>query len=180
MFQFPRFASNTLCIQVRISLKGMGFPIRKSPDQSLFDSYPRLIAAYHVLLRLITPRHPPCTLSSLATFAVGPLAKTTTDGLGGATIRRNHFRSEGRGSLHFPPSLFTYQRALRTSPTRTLSAAVGFFIAAPACSRAASHSLYQRARRPSSIIRQKNKKTSGIFPAVHSGCNCCSFRLMRA
>ena len=51
---------------------GPGCPIRKSQDQSSFDSSPGLIAAYHVLHRLITPRHPPCTLSSLTTFAVGP------------------------------------------------------------------------------------------------------------
>src|SRR3990172_13131441 len=48
-----------------------GFPIRRSPDQRLFDSYPRLFAAYHVLHRLSTPRHPPCTLTSLTTFMRG-------------------------------------------------------------------------------------------------------------
>ena len=42
-----------------------GCPIRRSPDQGSFDSSPGLIAAYHVLHRLSTPRHPPCTLSSL-------------------------------------------------------------------------------------------------------------------
>ena len=40
----------------------MGFPIRTPPDQSLFASSPRLIAGYHVLHRLIVPRHPPYTL----------------------------------------------------------------------------------------------------------------------
>ncbi len=38
----------------------------------MFDSSPGLIAACRVLHRLITPRHPPCTLSSLITFVVGP------------------------------------------------------------------------------------------------------------
>jgi hypothetical protein len=46
-------------------LTGPGYPIRKSPDQSLFCSSPRLIAAYHVLHRLSAPRHPLCALSSL-------------------------------------------------------------------------------------------------------------------
>ncbi len=50
----------------------MGFPIRTSQDQSSFDSSPGLFAAYHVLHRLITPRHPPCTLNSLITFITGP------------------------------------------------------------------------------------------------------------
>ena len=44
-----------------------GFPIQKSPDQSLFSNSPKLIAAFHVFLRLLTPRHPPFALSSLAT-----------------------------------------------------------------------------------------------------------------
>ena len=30
---------------------------------------PRLIPAYHVLHRLLVPRHPPCTLSSLTGFS---------------------------------------------------------------------------------------------------------------
>ena len=56
----------TLCIQVTIPcLCRVGFPIRKSPVQSLFGGSPRLIAAYHVLHRLPPPRHPPCALSTL-------------------------------------------------------------------------------------------------------------------
>ena len=47
------------------ALPGPGFPIRKSPGQSLFGSYPKLIAAFHVLHRLPAPRHPPYTLSCL-------------------------------------------------------------------------------------------------------------------
>ena len=49
------------------TLPWTGFPIRKSPDQSLFSSSPKLIAAYHVLHRLLAPRHPPPALTSLAT-----------------------------------------------------------------------------------------------------------------
>src|SRR6056297_3194157 len=44
-----------------------GFPIRTPPDQSLFSSSPRLIAAGRVLHRRLAPRHPPSALSSLAT-----------------------------------------------------------------------------------------------------------------
>src|SRR5438477_9411201 len=40
-----------------------GCPIRRSRDIMLVCSSPRLIAAYHVLLRLSDPRHPPCALS---------------------------------------------------------------------------------------------------------------------
>ena len=49
------------------ALPHVGFPIRKSPDQSLFGGSPRLIAACNVLLRRPTPRHPPYALSSLVT-----------------------------------------------------------------------------------------------------------------
>ena len=42
-----------------------GFPIRKSPDQSLLSDSPGLIAAGHVLHRLPAPRHPLHALSSL-------------------------------------------------------------------------------------------------------------------
>ena len=51
MFQFSGFAPCTLWIQVQVPLR-VGFPIRTSPDQSLFASSPGLIAGYHVLHRL--------------------------------------------------------------------------------------------------------------------------------
>ena len=43
----------------------MGFPIRTSPGQSLFNGSPELIAAGHVLHRLPAPRHPPYAFSNL-------------------------------------------------------------------------------------------------------------------
>ena len=57
MFQFTRFASHDYVFIMRYL--SVGFPIRKSPDQSLFASSPKLIAGYHVLRRLSLPRHPP-------------------------------------------------------------------------------------------------------------------------
>ena len=51
MFQFSGFASPDLCIQSGIPLR-VGFPIRKSADQSSFASSPQLIASYYVLHRL--------------------------------------------------------------------------------------------------------------------------------
>ena len=46
-----------------------GFPIRKSADIMLICSSPRLIAACHVLHRLLMPRHSPCALISLNFFS---------------------------------------------------------------------------------------------------------------
>ena len=58
-----------LCIHMRMTPSACavtpGFPIRRSPDQRSFDNSPELIAGYHVLHRLSTPRHPPCTLCNL-------------------------------------------------------------------------------------------------------------------
>ena len=50
------------------ALPAEGFPIRTSTDQSLVGGSPWLIAATHVLRRLLEPRHPPHTLSSLVTL----------------------------------------------------------------------------------------------------------------
>src|SRR4051812_7853035 len=47
------------------ALPTVGFPIRISPDQSLVSGSPTLFAATHVLLRLLSPRHPSCALCSL-------------------------------------------------------------------------------------------------------------------
>src|SRR3970040_1625704 len=47
------------------ALPRVGFPIRKSPDQRMVSSFPGLIAAAHVLRRLLAPRHPPCALRLL-------------------------------------------------------------------------------------------------------------------
>ena len=47
-----------------------GCPIRKSWDRCLLGGSPRLIAACHVLHRLLAPRHPPCTLSNLTTIVL--------------------------------------------------------------------------------------------------------------
>ena len=61
MFQFPGFASDIIGYHVAM----VGCPIRRSPDDRLFAptrSLSQLVAAYHVLLRLKEPRHPPYAL----------------------------------------------------------------------------------------------------------------------
>src|SRR5436190_9729282 len=55
------------------ALPAPGFPIRRSAGQRLFSASPRLIAAVHVLLRLLVPRHPPCALNIL-TVSTAPRA----------------------------------------------------------------------------------------------------------
>ena len=60
MFQFPPFASiPNIWI---IVLQTIGLSHSEIPGSKDICSYPRLIAAYHVLHRLREPRHPPCAL----------------------------------------------------------------------------------------------------------------------
>ena len=47
------------------ALPRVSFLIRRSSDQRMVSSFPRLIAAAHVLHRLLAPRHPPCALRHL-------------------------------------------------------------------------------------------------------------------
>ena len=68
MFHFPSFASGTYVFSAGSrGFAAGGFPIRKSPGQSLLGGSPELIAACHVLHRLLTPGHPPCALIHLTT-----------------------------------------------------------------------------------------------------------------
>ena len=56
----------------------LGFPIRTPSDHSSVDSSPRLIAAYHVLHRLLVPRHPPYALNYLQKRCSRPLCNSQT------------------------------------------------------------------------------------------------------
>ena len=68
MFHFPSFASGTYGFSAGSrGFAAGGFPIRRSPGQSLLGGSPELIAACHVLHRLLTPGHPPCALIRLTT-----------------------------------------------------------------------------------------------------------------
>ena len=65
------------------ALPRVGFPIRKSRDQRSVSTYPGLIAAAHVLHRLLAPRHPPCALLLLivknTVFAAMEFSRCTRD-----------------------------------------------------------------------------------------------------
>ncbi len=67
MFQFARLPLPALFYSGKSTraLPRVGFPIRTSRDQRLVSTSSGLIAAAHVLHRLLAPRHPPCALSLL-------------------------------------------------------------------------------------------------------------------
>jgi hypothetical protein len=66
MVHFPGFARARLWIQRAVCrFYRHGFPHSEIPGSKPACGSPRLIAACHVLHRLLLPRHPPCALSSL-------------------------------------------------------------------------------------------------------------------
>jgi hypothetical protein len=63
MFQFPPFASPSLCIQEGIlKVYLSGFPHSEISGSKVICTSPKLIAACRVLHRRQMPRHPPCAL----------------------------------------------------------------------------------------------------------------------
>ena len=66
MFQFRRFPTYTYLIQCTfLQVYCRGFPHSEISGSKLICSSPKLIAACHVLHRLLMPRHSPCALFSL-------------------------------------------------------------------------------------------------------------------
>src|SRR5579863_1457003 len=66
MVHFPGLARTRLCIQRAVTwFYQVGFPHSDTPGSKPVCDSPGLFAAYHVLHRLLAPRHPPYALSSL-------------------------------------------------------------------------------------------------------------------
>ena len=59
MFQFPAFASS---LRMITGLQPAELPHSEIAGSKVVCTYPTLFAAYHVLLRLPEPRHPPFAL----------------------------------------------------------------------------------------------------------------------
>src|SRR5262249_9202202 len=75
MVHFPGFARARLWIHRavrRVHLRG--FSHSEISGSKPVSGSPKLIAASHVLLRLLLPRHPPCALSSLTIKLTRPTA----------------------------------------------------------------------------------------------------------
>ena len=69
MFQFSGFPSYDYFIHHMMTVVcTAGFPHSEICGSMDICSYPQLIAACHVLLRLLMPRHSPCALSSLTSL----------------------------------------------------------------------------------------------------------------
>ncbi len=72
MVHFPGLARARLWIQRAVAeVRSAGFPHSEISGSKPVCGSPKLIAANHVLLRLLAPRHPPYALSSLTTNSRG-------------------------------------------------------------------------------------------------------------
>ena len=99
MFQFPGFASCTYEFSTGYPSRG-GFPHSDIRGSTIARISPRLIAACHVLHRLLAPRHPPDALLSLDT-------PSTTDTTDQPEHRRPHAgpnRAQRRTTIQANPS----------------------------------------------------------------------------
>ena len=73
MFQFSGYSYLYLCIQYRLlEYCSNGFPHSDICGSMLICSSPQLFAAYHVLRRLLMPRHSPCALLRLTSSKLTP------------------------------------------------------------------------------------------------------------
>ena len=71
MFQFPGLASTAYVFSGGFwEITPRGFPHSEIPGSKPASGSPRLIAANHVLHRLLAPRHPPYALSSLTELEI--------------------------------------------------------------------------------------------------------------
>jgi hypothetical protein len=94
MVHFPGLAHTRLCIQRAVTRVHLaGFPHSEILGSKPACGSPRLIAACHVLLRLLAPRHPPYALSSL-------IIKLTQSVFRFSQIRNNLRRFDSRSSIH--------------------------------------------------------------------------------
>jgi hypothetical protein len=162
MFHFPSFASGTYGFSAGSrGFAAGGFPIRRSPGQSLLGGSPELIAACHVLHRLLTPGHPPCALIRLTTTQRMKEFRTPSRigcqraaALSNAPANRKIDRTRCHACSSGPPSL------LAATQNRGFGATEDNFRA----SRGVSLPSEARRARPPSLFEQRMVEVNGIEP----------------
>ena len=98
-----------------------GFPHSEICGSSDICSLPQLIAAYHVFLRLLVPRHPPCALSILTTFSAAfwlLLLRLSLHSVAGIPSRGRFefFSDSGKLPLSFSAYLLCFSIHFRVYP----------------------------------------------------------------
>ena len=100
----------------------VGFPHSDIPGSKTVCVSPRLIAAYHVLRRLLVPRHPLCTLSSLT--GSSKVLQLCIPSVSYSIVKERTRRVATRGA-DFASSKYLY-RAPSGRPSRFLVEIAGF------------------------------------------------------
>jgi hypothetical protein len=114
MVHFPGFARARLWIHRAVRrFYQRGFPHSEIPGSKPVCGSPRLIAAYHVLHRLLLPRHSPCALSSLTIKFARHISETNP--VSAAQILCRQSRSSHECSFEFQVSRF--ERAVKIATT---------------------------------------------------------------
>src|SRR4051812_12706776 len=136
------------------ALPAVGFPIRTSPDQSLVSGSPTLFAATHVLLRLLSPRHPSCALCSLVISLPSP--STPFKRRPGSSAARL-IASQDRNTC-----LLAHMQLSKNGGTRTILVGLGRFeLPTPRLSSVCSNQLsYRPVPRPKRPRISKNRRKS--------------------
>ena len=123
MVHFPGFARARLWIHRAVRrFYQRGFPHSDIPGSKVACTSPRLIAACHVLHRLLLPRHSPCALSSLTIKFTRPTAisvsiKTSLSSRAKQKDSRSEFFCEVEGPCVFDFRKTTTRREiLQPSP----------------------------------------------------------------
>jgi hypothetical protein len=122
----------------------------------LFDSYPRLFAAFRALQSLLTPRHPPCALGSLTTRIECSRAELTRDEREAATPRiiarliYQCHKTPGNQCKHHPRCnvFFSFLSLGRTPPSH------------PFQRKSTQRHSIQDASYHNRIVKERNKPTS--------------------
>ena len=116
IFQFPGFASCTYGFSTGYTLL-CGFPHSDIPGSKGVSTSPGLFAAYHVLHRLSTPRHPPDALHSLT-----PLQQAAATGTQSSPLLAERMNCASVQSLYtyvFLSCLLAQTIPLPTAPCAT-------------------------------------------------------------
>ena len=147
MVHFPGLARTRLYIQRAVPrfCRG-GFPHSDIPGSKPACGSPRLIAASHVLLRLLAPRHSPYALSSLTTklTQLSPMNSTATDDI---PPQCGGFPPRGRSSRAC--KLVAFHKSALLSSTAPLE-----------------HSRSMRLRQPPNLLGCRRNRFSSVSQAV--------------
>ena len=99
----------------------VGFPHSDIPGSKTVCVSPRLFAAYHVLHRLLVPRHPPCALSSLTGIrskgALVLYAQRLIFDCQRSRATRERREQRGDRSRHVAQSVYRFRSMCRAKPS---------------------------------------------------------------